>query len=169
MKQLMVNSVKFAVAGCLIATAFTAVAAAGPVASKQRIQITQKQANQNGFVLTTLSKGPLAGDSGTVSFCCWGDIPGMRDGQSFDIGKPLATFRGKLGTFFYRANIQWVDAGNGYGVGTGTWRIVGGTGAYKHLEGGGRTAVSQAPDDNTISFESQGLVDLGRCQRARVS
>ena len=163
MKHSTGNAARLAAVACIVAAALlTATAGAGSAVSKQRIQITQKQGNQNAFVLSTLSKGPLAGDSGTVSFCCWGDLPGMRDGQSYDIGKPLATFRGKLGTFSYRADIEWVDAGNGYGVGTGTWKIVGGTGAYKHLEGSGRTAVSQGPNDDTISFESQGFVDLGR-------
>jgi hypothetical protein len=50
---------------------------------------------------------------------------------------------GKRGTFRWRARIEWVDRGNGYSVGTGTWKIVRGTGAYKTC--GGAVAAPSGP------------------------
>jgi hypothetical protein len=56
-----------------------------------------------------------------------------------------------------RHRIEWVDAGNGYTVGTGTWTIVRGTGAYAHVTGGGRSAYSWLPR-GFISARAEGFV-----------
>ena len=87
----------------------------------------------------------------------------MRDGQSSEIDNPLKTYYGKKGTFTMRLVIEWIEAGNDYSIGTGTWKIVSGTGAYEHLEGNGHIAVSW-PDalPSWQSSRADGLVDLGR-------
>jgi hypothetical protein len=38
-----------------------------------------------------------------------------------------------------RYRSEYVDAGNGYHVGTGTWKVVRGTGQYAKITGGGRS------------------------------
>ena len=71
-----------------------AVAAAGPVAAKQRIEIQVK----GGFVLTPLTPGDIKPDAGTARFCCWTERHIMRDGQAIDINNPQMTLTGKHGT-----------------------------------------------------------------------
>jgi hypothetical protein len=119
--------------------ALTAVAAAEPVAAKQRIAITGK-GNTHTFVLTPLTRGDLSRDSGPFSDCCWSERVIVRDGQRVEINDPLATYIGKRGTLVVRYRVEWVDAGNGYTVGSGTWNIVRGTGAYKRITASGRSA-----------------------------
>ena len=62
----------------------------------------------------------------------------MRDGQSVKVVTWVTTAKGKQGTFVIRARINHVDAGNGFGVGSGTWALMRGTGQYERLRGGGR-------------------------------
>src|SRR5262245_55045016 len=135
---------KLAAVAAVVVAAVTlsAVAAAGPRDQLQRVAMTAKKGNANAFVLTPLQPGPVVRDSGYADACCWSQRFVTRDGQSIEIDDPLKTFMSTRGTFTYRASIEWVDAGNGYSVGTGTWRIVRGTGEYAHLTGSGRLAVS---------------------------
>ena len=146
-----------------VAVVLSGVATAGPAAAKQRIAITTAKGNGHSFVLTPLTSGPVARDSGTASACCWTERFVTRDGQSIEINNPLKTYVGKQGTFTMRLVINWINAGNGYTIGTGTWTIVNGTGAYKHLEGKGRIAVSW-PDalPSWQSSRAEGLVNLNR-------
>ena len=142
------------------AATVSAVGAAGTAPSDQRIAITAGPSGTGDeFVLRPLGPGRVAADSGTTSACCWSDRWVKRDGQEIEINDPLKTFTGKHGTFSYRARIEWVDAGNGYSVGTGTWRIVKGTGAYAQLEGGGRLALSWPPA-GLASWRAEGLVHV---------
>jgi len=141
------------------AAVVSAGAAAGPGPLGQRIAITYSDGTADGFVLRPIAPGPVAADSGTTSACCWGDHWIKRDGQEIEVNDPLKTFYGNHGRFAYRARIEWVDAGNGYSVGTGTWRIVSGTGVYSHLEGGGRLALSWPPA-GLASWRAEGLVRL---------
>jgi hypothetical protein len=148
---------------CLAATSILIAAAAGtPAASKQRIAIWFKKGNFDAFVLTPRTSGPVLRDSGRASSCCWSRRFTQRDGQAIEIDDPLATFAGKRGTFAWRARIEWVNSGNGYVVGTGTWKIVRGTGAYKHLEGHGRVASISVGLNQGLTLRAEGLVDLGR-------
>lgn len=39
-----------------------------------------------------------------------------------------------------KLRVEWVDAGNGYTVGTGTWKVVRGSGGYANIAGGGWSA-----------------------------
>ena len=134
----------------------TSVATAHPSAKKQRVQITQSGPAHPGsvtkFVLFALSAGPLESDSGTVT----GPGPAnqrtvTRYGQPAQIVTWVSTQKGKHGSFVVRARIEHIDAGNGFHIGTGTWKFVRGTGAYAGLTGGGRVANAW------ISFGSNGL------------
>ena len=136
----------------MAAVTLTAVAAAGPDAAKQRVAIDMKLcwpgASEKTFVLMPLQAGPLKRDSGTISFN-WLSIPGnmvMRDGQEVTIyDRGVATLTGKRGTLTIRGRNEWVDVGrdgNGDGendgIGTGTWKVVRGTGQYAGIVGKGR-------------------------------
>lgn len=132
-----------------LATGVAIVVAAGaamPAAAgvKQRVAITVKGTDHT-FVLTPLTRGALKSDSGTESGCCWTQRFVTRGGQRIEINDPLVTLAGKHGTLELRYRIEWLDAGNYFSVGIGTWRVVGGTGAYAHLTGSGRSAHSWPP------------------------
>jgi hypothetical protein len=128
-----------------IAATLAAVAAAGPVAAKQRIEIQVK----GGFVLTPLTPGAVKPDTGTASFCCWAERHIMRDGQAIDINNPQMTLTGKHGTLVARNQIGFVDLPDGLAVFTGTWKVIRGTGDYAGLSGGGRAAGVMLANGNT--------------------
>jgi hypothetical protein len=134
---------------------------AGPTSAQQRIAITSPNGNANVFVLTPLTSGPIVRDSGTASYCCITPRFVQRDGQSIEIDNPTKSFVGRRGTFVWRAQIDWVKLNNGWSVGTGTWKIVLGTGAYKHLEGHGRLAVIMG-NQSQVGPDAEGLVHLAR-------
>ena len=147
----------------IAATVLTIVSAASPAGSKQRISITTAKGNGHSFVLTPLTAGPVSGDSGAASACCWTERFVIRDGQSSEINDPLKTYVGARGTFAMRLLINWVNAGHGLTIGTGSWKIVSGTGAYKHLRGTGRIAISWPDALSTWqSSRAEGLVYLGQ-------
>ena len=50
----------------------------------------------------------------------------------------ITTCKGKRNRLVIRVRLEQVDAGNGYHVGTGTWKVVRGTGRYTQITGGGR-------------------------------
>jgi hypothetical protein len=150
-----------AVAALIVAAAFvaTGMASAGRTAAHQRIAIVNPRGNSDAFALIPLTSGQIKRDSGTATACCWTGRLRQRDGQSIEIDNPLRTFESKRGTFAWRAHITWVDPGSGYQVGTGTWKIVHGTGAYAHLEGHGRIVlVSDANGQG--AGRAEGLMDL---------
>jgi hypothetical protein len=129
----------------LAAVTLTSVAAAGPDAAKQRVALmTKGMANASSpavFVLTPLQAGALKRDSGTTGV--EGSLPPervvVREGQRVAIYDPIVeTLKGKRGSLVIRSRIEYVDAGNGYHVGTGTWKVVRGTGQYAQVTGGGR-------------------------------
>ena len=140
---------RFAAATILAAAlAVTSIAAAGPVAAKQRIAI---QLKGDSFVLTPLTTGAIKQDAGVVSFCCWSERHIMRDGQAIDVNDPKMTLTGKQGTLVTRNRIEWVDLPEDYSVFTGTWKVIRGTGAYAGLSGGGRGAHVTLPNGNGMS------------------
>ncbi len=148
---------KLTVVAVLAAAAVTlaAVAAAGPVAAKQRVAIQSKGAN--AFVLTPLTPGAIKPDTGTATFCCWSQRFVTRDGQSIEINNPQGTFVGKRGTIVVRQQIEWLDISNGYAISTGTWKVVRGTGDYAGLSGSGRKAGIQLPN-GTFKWRDEGFV-----------
>jgi hypothetical protein len=110
-------------------------------AAKQRVAIVTKGVNNTSgsghFVLTPLEGGAVKRDSGTDS-AVWSDRVVMRDGQSVSITDGVEALEGKRGNLKVRFRIEWVEAGNGYNVGSGTWKVVHGTGQYAQIAGGGR-------------------------------
>lgn len=119
----------------------SSVAAAGPGAAKQRVAITTKGvADLSGsgeFVLTPLQAGALERHSGTTR-AVWSERVVMREGQRVAVQDVVETLVGQRGSLVIRSRIEWLDAGNGYHVGTGTWKAVRGTREYAQVTGGGR-------------------------------
>ena len=78
----------------------------------------------------------------------------MRDGQRIDIFRNTYTVTGKRGTMSIRERTEFVNVSNekvpGFdftpGVGIGTWKVVGGTGAYAKITGGGRSGHQGHPE-----------------------
>ena len=90
---------KLTAVAVLAATAVTlaAVAAAGPVAAKQRVAIQLK--GGASFVLTPLTSGAVKRDTGSASSCCWTRRYVTRDGlRHIEINDPQMTLTGKRGT-----------------------------------------------------------------------
>jgi len=115
------------------------VAAARPVSAKQRVNIEEKG---NSDVLTA-SSGAIQGDKGTITACCWTRRHVVVAGQRLEVDDPHLTFTGANGTLDLRNRIEWVNVPGGLGVFTGTWRVVGGAGAYKGVSGHGRVVGVQ--------------------------
>jgi hypothetical protein len=124
------------------AVTLTSVAAARPDALRQRVTITM-QAEQttpaSPFVLIPLHAGPLKRDSGMQTGALPPERIEIRKGQSVSIHEGVTTLRGRRGSLVIRYRSEYVDAGNGYHVGTGTWKVVRGTGQYAKVDGGGRS------------------------------
>ena len=139
-----------------LAAAFmlTSVAAAGSDAAKQRVAISMKNLGNGTFVLTPLQAGTLKRDSGTVSVVTPKEpTTMMRQGQSVYVYLNTYTLKGKRGTMSIRERNEMVEvskekvAGFDFtpGVGIGTWKVVGGTGAYAKITGGGRSGHQGSP------------------------
>lgn len=127
----------------IVALTAISVAAAGPIAAKQRAAIvsygTEANPNAARFLLTPLQSGALRRDSGTGRAVLSRDHVVMREGQRVAIyDSVVETFTGKRGTLVIRSRIEWVEAGSGYHVGTGTWKVMRGTGQYARATGSGR-------------------------------
>ena len=152
---------KLTVVAVLAALAVTlaTVAAAGPVAAKQRIAIqgTRTAAGSDAGVLIPLTSGALGRDSVILTGCCFSDRFVKRDGQSIELTGLRLTFTGKQGSLVTRNRIEWIDVGNGYSIGTHTWIVVRGTGDYAHLVGHGRGAVVGLPN-GVLKWRFEGLV-----------
>jgi len=119
--------------------ALTSVGAAAGDSTKQHVAITSRS-GVNSFVLRPLARGPLARDSGVGSWCCWSQVFVTHDGERVEVDDPTLTLTGGQGTLVLKLRVEWVDAGNGYTVGTGTWKVVRGSGGYANLAGGGWSA-----------------------------
>ncbi len=141
------------VAALVAAVTMTAVASAGPEAAKQRVRISMKNPDGGTFVFTPLRVGTLKRDSGTVSVV-YTDLPGvMRQGQQVYVARNTFTLKGKRGSMSIRERTEWVNVSNekapGFdfipGVAIGTWKVVGGTGAYAQVTGGGRSGHQGSP------------------------
>jgi hypothetical protein len=152
----------------LVALAATAAlastAAAGPDAAKQRVAIVSSGggANPNAgkFALTPLQAGAIERDSGTGSAAGIDERVVMRDGQRVAVYDSIVeTFKGKRGTLVIRSRIEYVEAGSGYHVGTGTWKVVRGTGQYAQIVGGGRRGDVYR-DSGPWSGRNEGFLSL---------
>ena len=135
------------------AVTLTSAAAAGPHAAKQRVAINLKDPDNGTFVLTPLRAGALKRDSGTVSLVYNDPTTVMREGQRIDVYRNTYTLKGKRGSLSIRERTEFVSVSNekvsGFdftpGVGIGTWKVVGGTGAYAKVTGGGRSGHQGHP------------------------
>jgi hypothetical protein len=135
------------------AVTLTSAAAAGPHAAKQRVAINLKNPDAGTFVLTPLRSGTLKRDSGTVSLVYNDPTTVMREGQRIDVYRNTYTLKGKRGSLSIRERTELVSVSNekvpGFdftpGVGIGTWKVVGGTGAYAKVTGGGRSGNQGHP------------------------
>jgi hypothetical protein len=144
------------------AVTLTSVAAAGPDAAKQRVVITSQgsqSAKVSPFVLTPMQAGTLKGDSGTQTAGSSSGRTVMREGQRVEIYDGVGTLKGKRGSLVIRLRTEYVDGGNGYHVGTGTWKVVRGTGQYAQITGGGRTGTVWL-DRGPWSSRSEGFLTL---------
>jgi len=156
-----------AVALVALAAALTAVAAGGTRSAggkrsaAQRVRIDVKGTDAFTFVLTPRSKGPSQLDTGPVTFCCWRSWKVKRAGASLEVTNPLLTLVGTQGTLKIRNQIEWVGLPDDWSVWNGTWKVVGGTGAYAGLSGHGRdggawgrrdASNAQSPVDLRIRF-----------------
>jgi hypothetical protein len=124
----------------VVAATLTSLAAARPDALRQRVTITMQAGKTtlvSPFVLVPLHAGPLERDSGTQMGALPPERVVMRNGQSVSLYDGVTTLRGKRGNLVIRYRSEYVDAGNGYHVGTGTWTVVRGTGQYAKVDGGG--------------------------------
>ena len=144
---------------CLAALAaavtMTAVAAAGPEAAKQRVRISMKNPDSGSgkFVLTPLQAGTLKRDSGTASVVHTDPTGVMRQGQQTYVYRGTYTLASRRGTLTIRERSEWVNVSNekapGFdftpGVAIGTWKVVGGTGAYAKVTGSGRSGHQGSP------------------------
>ena len=142
---------------CLAALAaavtLTATAAAGPDTAKQRVAISMKGLENGTFVLTPLQAGTLKRDSGTVSLVYNDPATVMREGQRIDVYRNTYTLKGKRGNLSIRERtevclgLEREVPGLDFtpGVGIGTWKVVGGTGSYAKVTGGGRSGMQGHP------------------------
>jgi hypothetical protein len=126
-------------------------------AKRQHVTITTTKPGIDAFTLTPRKSGPIQRDSGTADYCCWSQKFMTRDGQTVEVNDPITTLRSKKGELVLRERIEWADAGNGYSIGTGTWKVIKGTGAYKNVTGSGRSASSWLPN-GPVSWRNDGFL-----------
>jgi hypothetical protein len=107
------------------------------VITSQASQTTQV----SPFVLTPLQAGALKRDSGTQTAGSSSARTAIRQGQRVEIYDSVGTLKGKRGSLVIRLRTEYVDGGNGYHLGTGTWKVVRGTGQYAQVTGDGRSGT----------------------------
>jgi hypothetical protein len=123
----------------VVAVTLTPAAAAGSQAAKQRVVIALKDLPNGSFVLSPKGAGTVERDSGKTRIAIKGPRTATRDGQTFEIFDLVWTLTGKRGSLTLREHRDWFDTGDAF-IGTGTWRVVRGTGAYAGAAGSGRSA-----------------------------
>jgi hypothetical protein len=90
----------------------------------------------------------------------------MRSGQRVSIYEGVVTLKGKRGTLVTRYRSEYVEGGNGYHVGIGTWKVVRGTGQYARITGGGRSGNVWL-DRGPWSLRDEGFLTLPWCATRR--
>ena len=132
-------------AAVLAVLTLAAPVTAGTARAAQHVRIDASGPNTKTFVLTPLTSGQFQADTGVVTFCCWSTTHVVRAGEKLDVNNPHLTFKGAHGTLRFRNRIEFVELPDGWSLFTGTWKAVGGTGAYGSASGTGRVAgVSNA-------------------------
>jgi hypothetical protein len=126
-----------------VALVVAVTAAAAPVAKRQQVVVNMKEQTGKGtFALLALTPGALSAHAGSYTWIVTSKKTGSVDGQGFDRYDAIVTYTGKRGTFVVREVSTLVAVALGQKVGTGTWRILRGTGAYERARGGGRLAAA---------------------------
>jgi hypothetical protein len=155
---------------CIISVlALIALAAATNLASTvsagsakgQRVMLVQKHrfgSPMGTFVLYALTDGPLELDSGRYTLAAAEKPHIVRNGQGIAVYIAVETLTGKRGSFVIRWRVEFVGAGEGSTVGTGTWSLVRGTGAYAGASGGGRLAAVVMTPRGFTSSQCEGFV-----------
>ena len=143
----------------LVAAVVLAAAGHGSSLAKRQgvvIQITAKDTDPGlgtGTFKLIAGPGTLDADRGTVSYAEGIYRQGIEAGQSFELGRGTDMLTGKAGTLVIRRNDRLVSAGP-YQVVTGPWTVVGGTGVYAGVRGGGRHAAVGRPSGSTyVQYE----------------
>jgi hypothetical protein len=139
----------FTAAAILAGLAIASPIAAGTHTAAQQIRIDATGPNTETFVLTPMNAGRVHADKGVLRSCCWTTSHVMRGGERLDVNDPHLTFTGAHGTLRFLNRIEWVDLPDGWSIFTGTWKAVGGTGAYGSLSGSGRVAGVSTADGFT--------------------
>jgi hypothetical protein len=96
---------------------------------------------------TTFTSGPTPVFSGRIV-----------GGQRVDRFRGTTTLTSRRGTLVLRLQQDFVSAGNSYQIATGTWSVVGGTGQYVGLVGGGRSALVRPPSGKYGFASHEGFV-----------
>jgi hypothetical protein len=129
----------------VVVAVLASFASARTAAVRQRVSISNPG---NSFVLRPTSAGPIKSDKGALDACCWTTRHVVLAGERLDVNDPHLTLTGRNGTLKLRNRIVWVDVPGGLSIFTGTWRVVGGTGAYAGLSGRGRVEGVQTIGGN---------------------
>jgi hypothetical protein len=140
-----------------VALFLAAAPGANSGAKKQHVTITASKSGIDNFLLVPRKGGSIQRDSGSADYCCWTQKFITRDGQTVEVNDPVTTLRSKKGELVLRERIEWTDAGNGYSIGIGTWKVIKGTGAYKGVTGAGRSASSWLPS-GPVSWRNDGFL-----------
>ena len=144
----------------LVAVVATASAAsAGPVVASQRVAV-ESRGSVFAFAFVPLGAGSLKRDSGTTA---WGEPARrvvVRHGQRIEVDDTVGRFEGSQGSLVARFHIEWTSAGNDFTAGSGRWTLVGGTGEYAGLRGGGRSGHVWLPGGK-ITLRAEGVLRRG--------
>ena len=144
---------------------------AAELAMKQRVMLVQKQrfgAPNGTFVFYTLTPGPLGPDSGALMLAAVERPYVVRDGQRLAVYLGVERLTGKHGSFHIRWRLELAGAGEGSTVGTGTWSLVRGTGAYAGATGGGRLATVVMTPRGFTSAQFEGLLQASSTEPSSI-
>jgi hypothetical protein len=150
-----------AAATVVLALTLAGLAFGRGTATHQQIAFSYGNGDAAKVALTPLTSGSILADQGSTSWCCWSQKTIEQDGEQLDVNNPLATFVGKRGSLVWREQITWVNLASGYSIATGTWRVVRGSGAYRHLTGHGHVALVMNASSKVLSYRAVGFVGEG--------
>ena len=139
----------------LLAVLTTTSASADPLAASQRVAVESTR-GVFAFALVPLGPGSLKRDSGTTTWEQPSRRAVARHGQRLDIADTARLFDGNRGSFIARFHIM-DSAGHDFTAGSGRWTLVGGTGEYAGLRGGGRSGHVWRPAGN-ITLRAEGVL-----------
>ena len=157
-----------AILGVVASVSSAATDSTSAPVNKQRIAVEGVLSTgtcKGTFKLVPLTPGPLKADSGT--FVAQGESKGeiIRNGQRVAVFTSSDSHTGKNGSFTMTQRLEGVTVGGPlaggarYRILTGTWTLVGGTGAYEGVTGQGAYAAIIFPRyGNNGRFSEEGIV-----------